>query len=157
MAEPVRADKLSLAAKQVLLQYHDVRCAIPEPGVEAENRGIAGAYHQVKARQSGGGAPSLGGSHQRVGGTSPPVCFGDSEVIDPAAMTIVAGHDRADDDPTFARGKDRRSRADESTAGVRIGVVPRTRQPRAVPQRGSGRDLGFGKRGDLNHRQRRRH
>src|SRR5690242_20586760 len=79
---------------------------VADPGIKPGRFGIGIADHQLDLAYPALLQPRFGGAHQPAPETKAPMRRGDREIIDPAAMPVMADHDAADDAVLLGRHQD---------------------------------------------------
>src|SRR5262245_32395769 len=121
---------------------------IADRAVERAGLRVLAADQQLQFRQAGGAQPGLGSVHDGAAKTLLPAIGIDGDVIDPAAMAVMADHGGRRDRAVGAADQHGRVRIAPRQRDVAGRIVPRPRQAAALPPRNDGFDISIGDIGD---------
>jgi len=116
---------------------------VAEPVVERAHACVVRPHHQLNFFDALLAQPILGCRHDGAAEILPLPRRIDRDVIDPTAVAVVSDHGGGDDRAIRAADQDGGVCAAPGERDVARRIVPRPRQPAALPQRDDGVDIGI--------------
>ena len=148
-ALPIRSGRLG----EPSAEHGGLGVLVSEGLVEAPGCRILVAHHQLRLGSTMIAEPRLGGGHHEPSETLRPSGGRDRDVVDPPPMAVLAHHGRAYEVSPVDADEHGRGRAEHGTIEVRSRVVPRTGEPRLLPQLDDGVPVAGRSLADLHGRQ----
>src|SRR6266566_7296126 len=123
------------AAVEPFGECHALLVVVAELLVEGMDLRVVVPHHELKLHNAARPEPVFRGRHDRTAIALVAMVGIDGNVIDPAAMTIMADQHRRDGNAPIAAQQDRCVGALARQHDVACGIIPRARQPATLPQR----------------------
>src|SRR3954447_12734718 len=136
------------AAVEPLLEHHRGRFLKAQRLIERIGLHILAADQELQLQDARVAQPAFRRCHDDAAKAELAAVGIDGDVIDPAAMTVMADHDGGYDRATVAADQDRRVVAPPGHRDVGMRIVPGPRQAAALPERDHRLDVGIRDRSD---------
>src|SRR5450631_219540 len=121
---------------------HGLLIVIANRSVERVNLHIVLANHELEFQDSAGAQPRFRGVHDRAAKALMAPIRIYCDVVDPAAMAIMADHHRSHDHVAVTAGQHGRIRTSPRQRNIGGGIVPRPRRAAALPKCDDDLDIG---------------